>query len=132
MNYIWETSKIIFSLGVVIALIFLLYYLLRDKLSLANKAKYMEVIDIMRLGSGEIIYLVDSFDKIIMIASGKEGSNKIDSWKKSDIDLNLDNLEEENNGFEKFKTDIFKDNFLRALNKDKTEMEKSISSDQDE
>ncbi|MGM0602294.1 MAG: flagellar biosynthetic protein FliO [Bacillota bacterium] len=130
MNYIWETAKIIFSLGIVIILIFLLYYLLRDRLNFVNKAKYMEVIDAMRLGSGEVIYLVESFDKIIMIASGKEGSTKIESWEKSEINLEFERIDDNKPG--KFKTNIFKDKFMQALNRTNSEPKKKKSRDNDE
>lgn len=132
MNYIWETAKIIFSLGIVILLIFLLYYLLRDRLNFTNSAKHMKVIDIMRLGSGEIIYLVDSFDRIIMIASGKQGSTKIESWEKSEIKLELDKIDDDNKPG-KFNTDIFKDKFMQALNRtNHSQKKKKSSRDNDE
>ncbi|RCW47679.1 MULTISPECIES: flagellar biosynthetic protein FliO [unclassified Halanaerobium] len=131
MSYIWETAKIIFSLGIVIILIFLLYYLLRDRLNFTNSSKHMKVIDIMRLGSGEIIYLVDSFDKIIMIVSGKQGSTKIESWKKSEIKLELDKIDD-NNKSGKFKKDIFKDKFMQALNRTNYSEKKQKSRDNDE
>jgi len=66
-----------------------------------------------------------------MIASGKQGSTKIESWEKSEIKLELDKIGDDNNSG-KLKTDIFKDKFMQALNRTNYQQKKQKSRDNDE
>jgi len=129
MNYIWETFKMAFYLVLVIGFILAIYYLIQKRFNFSS-AKELKIVDSMRLLNGENIYLIKVYDEIVMLGGSKDELNFLRSWSISELDIELDELEED----EEEKT-IFKDKLLKILNQKKNKQEKNkdnSGSDQNE
>jgi len=129
MNYIWETFKMAFYLVLVIGFILAIYYLIQKRFNFSS-AKELKIVDSMRLLNGENIYLIKVYDEIVMLGGSKDELNFLRSWSISELDIELDELEED----DEEKT-IFKDKLLKILNQKKNKPEKNkdnSGSDQNE
>lgn len=105
MNYLWETFKITFYLFIVIAFILAIYYLIKNRFKI-NNSNHIEVIDTIHLANGERIYLLKTFDEIIMVGSGKEELTFLKSWPVDKIDINLKETAANKKGSNSFKNKL--------------------------
>jgi len=129
MNYIWETFKMAFYLVLVIGFILAIYYLIQKRFNFSS-AKELKIVDSMRLLNGENIYLIKVYDEIVMLGGSKDELNFLRSWSISELDIELDELEKD----EEEKT-IFKDKLLKILNQKNNKQDKhqdNSGSDQNE
>ncbi|MEC9489994.1 MAG: flagellar biosynthetic protein FliO [Halanaerobiales bacterium] len=95
MNYLWETFKISFYLVIIIAFILIIYYFIKNRFNF-KQSKEMEIIDTMRLASGEMLYLVKIFDEVLLLGGTKERVNHLKSWEEEDIVLDLSQTDQNN------------------------------------
>jgi len=110
MNYIWETFKMAFYLILVIGFILAIYYLIQKRFNFSS-SKELKIVDSMRLLNGENIYLIKVYDEIVMLGGSKDELNFLRSWSISELDIELDELEND-----KEEKTIFKDKLLKILN----------------
>jgi flagellar protein FliO/FliZ len=119
MNYIWETFKMAFYLILVIGFILAIYYLIQKRFNFSS-SKELKIVDSMRLLNGENIYLIKVYDEIVMLGGSKDELNFLRSWSISELDIDLDELEND-----KEEKTIFKDKLLKILDQKKNKQEKN-------
>ncbi|CCU80773.1 hypothetical protein HSACCH_02299 [Halanaerobium saccharolyticum subsp. saccharolyticum DSM 6643] len=119
MNYIWETFKMAFYLILVIGFILAIYYLIRKRFNFSS-SKELKIVDSMRLLNGENIYLIKVYDEIVMLGGSKDELNFLRSWSISELDIELDELEND-----KEEKTIFKDKLLKILNQKNNKQKKN-------
>ncbi|OEG61768.1 flagellar protein FliO/FliZ [Halanaerobium congolense] len=130
MNYMWETFKMAFYLILVIGFIFATYYFIKKRFNFSS-TKELKLIDSLRLFNGETIYLVKVYNDIVMLGGSKEELNFLKSWPVSEIDFDLNELEEN----QAAKVD-FKEKLKKIINQNKNSLKnkqnQNSDSDQDE
>jgi len=99
-----------FYLILVIGFILAIYYLIQKRFNFSS-SKELKIVDSMRLLNGENIYLIKVYDEIVMLGGSKDELNFLRSWSISELDIELDELEND-----KEEKTIFKDKLLKILN----------------
>jgi len=126
----WETFKMAFYLILVIGFIFATYYFIKKRFNFSS-TKELKLIDSLRLFNGETIYLVKVYNDIVMLGGSKEELNFLKSWPVSEIDFDLNELEEN----QAAKVD-FKEKLKKIINQNKNSLKnkqnQNSDSDQDE
>ncbi|KXS49953.1 MAG: hypothetical protein CI948_740 [Halanaerobium sp.] len=119
-----------FYLILVIGFIFATYYFIKKRFNFSS-TKELKLIDSLRLFNGETIYLVKVYNDIVMLGGSKEELNFLKSWPVSEIDFDLNELEEN----QAAKVD-FKEKLKKIINQNKNSLKnkqnQNSDSDQDE
>lgn len=96
---IWEVSQIIFSLLFVIGIIYLIAYLMRNRILDQKDGRYIKVIERVYLSQKSSLALLNIRDKIILISISNNRVVKLENWDKEEFGLII---EKENKSFKEY------------------------------
>ncbi|MTI58795.1 MAG: flagellar biosynthetic protein FliO [Firmicutes bacterium] len=85
MNIPWEIAKISFYLLLVLGLIYLLAYFLKNNISRSGKGKQIKVIEQVYLSPKKSLALITVHDTIFLISNSNEKVSVLKTWDSKDF-----------------------------------------------
>lgn len=84
-NFAWEIAKVSFYLLLVLAVIYLLSYLIKNNISKSGKGRYINIIEQVYLAPKRSLALVAVHDTVLLISNSEDKIRVLEKWNKSDF-----------------------------------------------
>ena len=111
MNYTFEILKIGFYLLLIVGIIYFLSLFFKKNILNVQSGKHLKIIDKLYMSSKSGLFLVEINDEIILLSQTENNIEKIESWGKTDFDINLEEIKEDEVNRQKH----FKEFFMKYL-----------------
>lgn len=85
MNIAWEIAKITFYLVLVVVMIYLLSYFLKNNITRNGRGKYIKVIEQVYLSQKKSLTLITVHDTIFLISNNDDKVRVLQRWNKKDF-----------------------------------------------
>ncbi len=95
MNYGWEITKIILYLGIVLGLIYILVYFMKNRMLKQSNNKYIDILERVYISPKVTLSLIKVNKRIILLSISENKVKKIDSWSSDDfIEIEIEDNKE--------------------------------------
>ncbi|MEJ6950228.1 flagellar biosynthetic protein FliO [Natronospora cellulosivora (SeqCode)] len=118
MNYSWEIIKISVYLLLVLGLIYLFAYFMKNRLQGPKSNKYIEILESVHIMPKRNLSLVKINDKILLLGHTEQNLNVLESW---DLNEFTEITSEENRYFKDYIYDFLEKKGSMKSERDKDE-----------